>query len=1263
MSKIGSFVDNNLEIDKRAELGDLGATVSALNNIWSSINNNQSGNNLETTTSILLAIQDGVDLIAKSKILQNVNGIGQIGQLAGRFFRNSETLLDQLDVNSNPTGLIQKSLVIDLVSDFNAIFGIAASLLKVSPVGVVLNVISMVLTSLSNQINTVGSNETIHRDDILNYIGRSVLDAASKWTDIVAPISATVLSYLPDDMNPWSGVTIDLTGSNIDDTIIGDDGRKYNIWGHIGNDTLKGGKFNDYIDGGSDNDFLYGGTGKDVLVGGHGEDELYGGEGDDVLIVSKFEFGKSTEVNANNLDNNSNKAYGGKGSDIIFGGNGADDLYAGDEENDQNDAGTQNTIYGLGGNDHIYGGAGIDTLYGGAGEDRIYGGDGDDQIYLAHDSTTSKLALDTGNNFAEGGAGNDVIHGSDGDDIIFTAEDGNAEIDANTENSAWGYNGRDILKGGDGVDYLYGGDGTDYLHGEKGDDKLYGGKDNDRLYGGEGNDDLYAGRTKYDPLDSGNNFLYGGDGDDTIYGGAGYDVLVGGEGFDIYRAFGETLIDDRDGDGKGKIYYHDKELTGTRITHESDDLSPPPISSLNFSEKGYTLNDLNFVELVEIPNTRKEKSVSYILTGKIDFTYKELTTEGLSTRDFKDTDLGVRFIVTVTKDGEPEPPINIPPNNPPTRSDPLILDLNHDGIINTKNLNQGVNFDLDGNGFAEKTSWVASQDGFVVLDLNENGEIDNGGELFGTDTLLANGEKAVDGFEALAQYDNNKDKIIDENDDIYQSLKIWKDANGDGISQQNELFGFSDLGIKSISLKQQLINVTDENNVIHTNQASFTQEVIQDGVSITKTGLAETLLFQISTSNTIWLGDEVDIDIDILELPNLVGYGSVASLHTVMTNDSTGKLKELVEKFATTPSEDQLELTHQILLYWTNNQDISASESTYSSNGMSKQQFEILKTIWGKESEWSGWPPHDSAARELEGFYKKVLENTYSQLLIQTTKKSLIDLVIFEEERIYETAEVLNGLSKSPIQYRTFDSKPPAVSPSEVGGNKPWEHIDTIWHADFNLAINSLIDLFLKNQGLGQADIEQFMLIVRGLDPNHDILYNEFFTQLKEVAKEISDPQLQDALFKSIYSLDDNLSGTEGDDVIRSWAGNDTVKAGLGDDIVYGGADHDTLYGEQGHDVIYGDGGKDKIYGGDGSDTLIGGTGDDTLDGGVGNDIYRFSLGDGNDIISSYDSVANKLDQIVFADGIAPAEVSLKRSGNDLIIKYSAEDQVTVQSF
>lgn len=46
MSKIGNIIDNHLEIDRDTEVGDLGSTVSTLNNMWSAINNNQSGNNL-----------------------------------------------------------------------------------------------------------------------------------------------------------------------------------------------------------------------------------------------------------------------------------------------------------------------------------------------------------------------------------------------------------------------------------------------------------------------------------------------------------------------------------------------------------------------------------------------------------------------------------------------------------------------------------------------------------------------------------------------------------------------------------------------------------------------------------------------------------------------------------------------------------------------------------------------------------------------------------------------------------------------------------------------------------------------------------------------------------------------------------------------------------------------------------------------------------------------------------------------------------------
>jgi hypothetical protein len=83
---------------------------------------------------------------------------------------------------------------------------------------------------------------------------------------------------------------------------------------------------------------------------------------------------------------------------------------------------------------------------------------------------------------------------------------------------------------------------------------------------------------------------------------------------------------------------------------------------------------------------------------------------------------------------------------------PLVLDLNGDGV-KTISKSAGIHFDLDGNGFAETTGWVDKNDGLLVLDKNGNGKIDNGTELFGNNTLLANGQKAANGFEAMKQYD------------------------------------------------------------------------------------------------------------------------------------------------------------------------------------------------------------------------------------------------------------------------------------------------------------------------------------------------------------------------------------------------------------------------------------------------------------------------------------------------------------------------------
>ena len=104
-----------------------------------------------------------------------------------------------------------------------------------------------------------------------------------------------------------------------------------------------------------------------------------------------------------------------------------------------------------------------------------------------------------------------------------------------------------------------------------------------------------------------------------------------------------------------------------------------------------------------------------------------------------------------------------------------------------------------------------------------------------------------------------------------------------------------------------------------------------------------------------------------------------------------------------------------------------------------------------------------------------------------------------------------------------------------------------------------------------------------------------------------------------------------------------TIYAGGGNDTVYGASGDDVLYGGDGNDCIYGEAGDDKIYGG---------AGNDTLQGGAGNDTYYFGLGDGNDTI--IDSNGNNV--IVFGEGISKNNIIVCRSGNDMILKITGEN-------
>ncbi len=154
-----------------------------------------------------------------------------------------------------------------------------------------------------------------------------------------------------------------------------------------------------------------------------------------------------------------------------------------------------------------------------------------------------------------------------------------------------------------------------------------------------------------------------------------------------------------------------------------------------------------------------------------------------------------------------------------TRS-PLVVDLDGDGV-ETVGTNGNVYFDHDGNGFAENTAWVSKDDGLLVRDINGNGQIDDGTELFGNNSVLSSGEKAANGFEALKDLDSNNDGIFNSSDTAWNQVKVWKDANSNGLVDEGELLTLEQANVSGINLDYENSTTTDENGNQHNQTGTF----------------------------------------------------------------------------------------------------------------------------------------------------------------------------------------------------------------------------------------------------------------------------------------------------------------------------------------------------------------------------------------------------------------------------------------------------------
>jgi hypothetical protein len=153
--------------------------------------------------------------------------------------------------------------------------------------------------------------------------------------------------------------------------------------------------------------------------------------------------------------------------------------------------------------------------------------------------------------------------------------------------------------------------------------------------------------------------------------------------------------------------------------------------------------------------------------------------------------------------------------------DPLMINLDG-GPVELSDLT--FEFDLDSDGVTEHISQTAGGSGFLVFDKNNNGEIDDGNEMFGP--------QSGKGYEELRQYDDDGNGWIDENDAIFSELGVMS-FSAEGRETQSLL----DAGVGAIFLGS-----VESNYEVNTESGFYGGQITQSGVALTEDG--RTLLVQ-----------------------------------------------------------------------------------------------------------------------------------------------------------------------------------------------------------------------------------------------------------------------------------------------------------------------------------------------------------------------------------------------------------------------------------
>jgi Ca2+-binding RTX toxin-like protein len=738
------------------------------------------------------------------------------------------------------------------------------------------------------------------------------------------------------------------------------------ILGRDGDDTLDDGdKSGDVVWA---NDQLYGGAGNDILSGGNGNDLLHGGDNRD-YGASRIAIQDDGEDNVD-YQGSITRSASQKGLTIIIapaGFSGAPAwtygattdqstaIYVIDQQTTGTDSIGSDTLISI---ENIRATGADDTL-----RLDVFGG----QKFAGADGKGGIFKIDLAGN-AEGKGKGDFI------DASMISAGLTIDLSGSLNNvSREGY-AEEVLTVL-GAERVMGGIGTDTITGNAANNELAGGGGGDTLRGGGGDDRLYANTFSENTIN-----LQNDNGKDIFDGGAGADSIFAGNGDEVQNP-----------DAGDKIYLNGRLLTGGESKEPPrDPCNPPPESSTEETPQTYTGSD----------------GAVYTLSGSN--LIVSLFGGSLTITNFKNGDAGINL-----KQKRPDT------DQAECQRDPLIIDLDGDRNVVRELFDSQAYFDLDNDGFAEHVAWSLPSDGLLVRDLNGNGLIENGNELFGSGRVEQDvgrpQQRGTAGFAELRTLDTNRDGIISALDTEFETLRVWVDANGDAITDDGELKSLSELGLVTISL---------------TTRRSDNLDCACDGTSVatmssvtrangTKINIYDAYL-AIDQYDTREIVTDVVISEDIAALPFLIGSGTLSDLDVAMARDPG--LEEMLREFAALGTDDVDQIAdrvEQVLFRWTGADQIA--EDSRGTN-INARWLHVLEQVSGSAFRQAvvGPNPRVDAAAILVNEYSELFANTLAGLLGQTALgQVLLPGLQFESAAFFtlQEGQTLQGLVNAAAEY------------------------------------------------------------------------------------------------------------------------------------------------------------------------------------------------------------------------------------------------------